>query len=76
MGKGTGMKLKERREPTDLYCFSCLEETVSLKNSDHPSRLYRCESCVTTYTRGQVLTFDEMTKVKFIRTKHKSQLKG
>jgi len=71
MGKGTGMKLKGRKKPTDLYCFNCLEETVSLENSDHLNKLYRCESCVTTYTRGQVLTFDEMTRVKFIRAKHK-----
>lgn len=72
-GQSPLAKRKKRVKPTDLYCLNCLEETLSLKDSDHPNRLYYCERCKRSYTRGQVLTFDEMTKVKFARAKHKTE---
>ena len=65
-------KLKHRTKPTDLYCKSCLEETLSLKDSDCPNRLYFCEHCRRKYTRTQVLTFDEMINAKFERVKHRN----
>ena len=72
MAGAQGIKLKHRKKPTDLFCLGCLEETVTLKDSEHVNILYFCESCRISYTRGQVLTFDEMTKVKFERVKHRN----
>jgi hydrogenase maturation factor HypF (carbamoyltransferase family) len=69
---------KKRKKPTDLFCKSCLEEIVFLevsKRSYYPDRLYQCERCKRRYTRSQVLTFDETTRAKFERTKHKPQSK-
>ena len=69
------MSKRKRIKPTDLYCEVCLEETVSLKDSDYPDRMYLCERCNRRYMRPEVLTFDEMTKVKFARAKHKTERK-
>ncbi len=69
MTRPIGMKLKQRAKPTDLFCKSCLEQVVLLFTI---TELYLCESCVRSYARSAVLTFDEMTKVKFARAKHKS----
>ena len=73
-----GMKLKQRTKPTDLFCWSCLEQVVSLvisrlQDSDYPGKLFLCESCKRKWMRSQVLTFDEMTKEKFYRAKHKTE---
>ena len=72
MRRQIGMKLKQRTQPTDLFCKGCLEQVVSLEisalqDSDYPSKLFLCERCKRKYMRSQVLTFDEMTKAKFER---------
>ncbi len=72
------MSRRKRIKPTDSYCEVCLEQVVSLEisrlqDSDYPSKLYLCENCKRKWMRSQVLTFDEMTKVKFARAKYKSQ---
>ena len=78
MRRQIGMKLKQRTQPTDLFCWSCLEQVVSLEisrlqDSDFPSKLFLCEHCKRKYMRSQVLTFDEMTSTKFERAKHKTK---
>ena len=75
-----GMKSKQRAQPTDLYCRNCLEQVVSLEifalqDSDYPYKPFLCEHCKRKWMRVQVLTFDEMTKVKFARAKHKTERK-
>ncbi len=66
------MSRRKRIKPTDLYCLNCLEETLSLKDSEHLERLFYCESCRGKWKREQVLTFDEMTEAKFERVKNKN----
>ena len=69
MARQIGMKLRRREKPTDLFCKDCLEEVDILEPT---SSTYSCDNCVRRYSRSQVLTFNEMTKVKFARAKHKS----
>ena len=76
-------KSKQRRKPTDLYCKFCLEEIIFLEISERShylDKLYQCERCKRRYSRRyprpQVLTFDEMTRAKFEKLKHKPQSKG
>ena len=69
MTRPIGMKLKQRAKPTDLFCKSCLEQVVLLFTI---TELYLCESCVRSYARSAVLTFDEMIEAKFERVKRKN----
>lgn len=74
--KWSSMKPKQRTNPTDLYCRNCLEQVISLEisalqNSDYPIKPFLCERCKRKWMRSQVLIFDEMTRVKFERAKHR-----
>ena len=75
--KWSNMKLKQRTQPTDLYCRNCLEQVVSLEisalqDSDYPSKPFLCENCKRKWMRAQVLTFDEMTEAKFEQVKQRN----
>jgi len=67
---GSKMTIKPKPKPTDLFCGNCLEEISMLESG---CETYSCKCCNRKYMRLDVLTFDEMTKAKFERAKHKSQ---
>ena len=70
MAGAQGIKLKHKKKPTDLFCRNCLEELVML--GDLEKKYLFCENCERSVPRIQALSFDEMTKVKFERVKHKN----
>lgn len=76
-GHQGSMNVKQREKPTDLFCWNCLEQVVSLEvsrlqDSDYPGKLFFCESCKRKWMRSQVLTFDEMINAKFKQVKHRN----
>jgi hypothetical protein len=70
MGGVQGMKLKQRKNPTDLFCRYCLQQVILLENV--PFKPYKCERCIWRYSRTEVLTFNEMIGKKFERVKQRN----
>lgn len=72
VGGAQGMKSKQRAKPTDLYCRDCLIELAMLGDGLEKKYLF-CKSHNKSVLRTQALTFDEMTRAKFRRAKHKTE---